>query len=167
MTDKPDEVVHPLVAFEMHPDNHVSVAEDSRLSDPRILKTLRLLNRAKRDANGLTVVPAGALHVRTSPDQRERALRTMQTLFTAFEARGFPVTASDDGVRVTILKEILGVGIEEQTNKVEHRTTFTEQKLIERGQGWQVPKVDLVPSGILTGANGQDFFREYRDRVHK
>jgi hypothetical protein len=28
--------------------------------------------------------------------------------------------------------------------------SFTEQKLIDRGMGWQVPKWDSVPSGVLT-----------------
>jgi hypothetical protein len=74
----------------------------------------------------------------------------MQALVTAFEARGFPVTATSDGMRVTILDEAIGFGIEEATKAIEHRTSFTEQRLIDRGLGYQVPKVDHVPAGTLT-----------------
>jgi hypothetical protein len=74
----------------------------------------------------------------------------MQALLLAFEARGFPVTAAADGVRVIILDEPLGLGIVEETKKVEHPVSFTEQKLIDRGLGWQIPKVDNLPAGMLT-----------------
>ena len=50
---------------------------------------------------------------------------------------------------ITILYEQLGFGIEEGLKKVEHAVTFTEQKLIDRGMGWQVPKFDHVLSGDL------------------
>jgi type I restriction enzyme S subunit len=48
---------------------------------------------------------------------------------------------------VTNLEEPLAFGIYESTKQVEHAVTFTEQKLIDRGMGWQVPKLDHVPSG--------------------
>jgi hypothetical protein len=108
MTDEAEPAVHPLIAFEQQADNRVPVKEDLGLTDPLVLKTQRLLNKAKRDTNGLTIVPAGALHIRTSREQRERALRLMQAQVTAFEARGFPVTATEGGARVTILDEPLG-----------------------------------------------------------
>ena len=59
------------------------------------------------------------------------------------------VSGADDGVRVTVLEEPLAIGIEEATKRVEHRVSFTEQKLIDSGRGWQVPKHDEVPSGRL------------------
>lgn len=142
--------VHPLVAFERMPEHRLSVDDNLQLTNEHLLKTQRLLNRAKRDANGLSLVPAGALHVRASRGVHERALRILQALLTAFDARGFPVTATPEGVRVTIVDEPLGFGIEEDLSSVEHKITFTEQKLIDRGLGSQVPKVDHVPSGKLT-----------------
>ena len=59
----------------------------------------------------------------------------MQALVTALEARAFEVNATDDGVRVTILDKSIGFAIQEETKKVEHRISFTEQKLIDRGLG--------------------------------
>lgn len=59
---------------------------------------------------------------------------------------------------MTILDEPLGLCIVEETKKAEHRVSFTEQKLIDRGQGWQVPKFDTVPAGTSAqtpGANDQ------------
>src|SRR5687767_13736726 len=80
----------------------------------------------------------------------ERALRMLQVLLTTLEERGYAVTSSDARFRVVILDEPLGFGIEEALTSVEHLTTFTEQKLINRGVGWQVPNVDHLPSGKLT-----------------
>jgi hypothetical protein len=142
--------VHPLVAFERMPEHRLSVDDSLQITHEYALKTQRLLKRAKRDPNGLSIVPAGVLHMRASRGVHERALRILQALLTAFDARSFPVTTTTEGVRVTILDEPLGFGIEEELTSVEHRITFTEQKLIDRGLGWQVPKVDHVPSGKLT-----------------
>ena len=50
------------------------------------------------------------------------------------------MSAADDGVRVTVLEEPLAIAIEEATKRVEHRVSFTEQKLTDSGRGWQVPK---------------------------
>jgi hypothetical protein len=50
----------------------------------------------------------------------ERALRILQALLLAFEGRGFPVSTTADGVRVSILDESLGFGIEGGLKKVEH-----------------------------------------------
>ena len=74
----------------------------------------------------------------------------MQALILAFEKRTFSIISTPEGVRVTILDEKLRFGIEEGLKKVEHAITFTEQKLIDRGMGWQVPKFDQLPSGDLT-----------------
>ena len=49
--------VHPLVAFESIAANRVSIPEDLHLTDPLVLKSQRLLARAKRDAQGLVAVP--------------------------------------------------------------------------------------------------------------
>jgi hypothetical protein len=53
-------------------------------------------------------------------------------LLKAFELRGFSVDSTSEGVRLTILGERLGFGIEEGTKKIEHRVSFTDQKLIDR-----------------------------------
>ena len=142
--------LHPLVAYERHPENQIKVPDDLPLTSDIILKTQRLLNRAKRDDQGLTIVPPGVLHIRASRTTHERALRILQAFVTAFNTRNFAVAITSEGVRVTILDEPLGFGIEEELSTVPHPTTFTEQKLIDRGLGWQVPKVDRVPFGKLT-----------------
>jgi hypothetical protein len=148
--DQPAPEVHPLVAFEQDPANRISVPTDGELTNPLVLKTQRLLNRANRDVDGLIVPPSAALHIHTSRGLHERALRIVQALLTAFEARGFAVAQTAEGTRVSILDESLGFGIEEGTKKIEHAITFTEQKLIDRRMGWQVPKHDTVPNGMLT-----------------
>ena len=74
----------------------------------------------------------------------------MQAVMNAFETRGFPVAMTGEGARVMILEEPLAFGIEEGTKTVAHRVSYTEQRLIDRGLGYQVPKVDHVPSGQLS-----------------
>src|SRR5262249_43949402 len=63
--------IHPLVAFERSPEHHLSVDDNLPLTSDLVLKTQRLLNRAKRDESALTIVPAGGLHVHTSRDMHE------------------------------------------------------------------------------------------------
>jgi hypothetical protein len=71
MTDESESVVHPLIAFEQHPDNRVSVTEDLEVTEPLVLKTQRLLHKAKRDTNGLaSVSPASTASTRRSMTQR-------------------------------------------------------------------------------------------------
>lgn len=142
--------VHPLIVFEQEPANRLTLPDDLVLNNPMVAKTERLLKRSRRDPMGLIGAPAGGLRIHTSRDQHERALRVMQTLLAAFESRQWPVIATAEGVRVQILDETLGFGLEEGTKKIPHPITFTEQKLIDRGAGWQVPKTDSVPSGVLT-----------------
>ena len=145
-----DSDVHPLVLFEGLEANRIVVSEVLPLSDPLVLKTQRLLARGKRDGQGMIVVPANALAIHTSRALHDRALRIMQTLITAFADREFAVANTSAGVRVTVLDEALGFGVEEGTKTVEHRTSYTEQMRIDRGLGYQVPKVDHVPAGTLT-----------------
>ena len=141
---------HPLVLHERLDENKIEVPEDLPFTDPLIVKTRRLLNKGKRDSGGLIPAPAGGLHIHTSRSLHERALRIMQALLLAFAKRGFPVSTTADGVRVSILDENFRFGIEKSLKKVDHAVTFTEQKQIDRGMGWQVPKFDQVPSGDLT-----------------
>ena len=141
---------HPLVAFEKKPTNAVTVAEDLQLTHPLVLKAQRALNSVKRDSTGRIIPRPGIFYIHTCRQEHERALRIMQALLTALEARAFDVNATAEGVRVTILDEAIGFGLEEETKKVEHAISFTEQKLIDRGLGWQVPKHDLVPAGLLS-----------------
>jgi hypothetical protein len=88
--DAPREV-HPLIAFERVPEHRLSV--DDNLSSPATTHSRRsaFSNRPKWDANGLSIVPAGALQIRASRGVHERALRILQALLTGFEAPGFPV----------------------------------------------------------------------------
>src|SRR5262245_52748001 len=79
----------------------------------------------------------------------ERALRILQALLNAFDARRFPVNLTAEGVRVTILDEHIGFAIEARTKTVEHRTTFADRMLLQRGLSYQVATVDHVPSGDL------------------
>lgn len=66
-TDTPPKAdpLHPLIAFEQDPANHIVDPPDLQLTHPLILKTRKLMNRSKRDA-GLGAASPGGLHVHTS-----------------------------------------------------------------------------------------------------
>jgi hypothetical protein len=164
---KPEQ--HPLVAFEQEATNRLSVAEDLPLVHELVLKTQRLLKRAKRDPHGLALVQPGGLHVRVSRDRYDRALRIMEALLTAFVTRGFPLAVTPEGIRVTILEVPLGFGVEEELDAVEHRTTFTEQKLIDQGRRREVPTKDYLPSGrlalVITSVRGTR--QRWSERTHR
>jgi hypothetical protein len=98
-TDEPRPEVHPLIAFEQDAANRISVPAEGELTHPLVLKTERLLKRAKRDANGLIASPTGALQVHTSRLLHERALRIMRALLTAFGARRFAILPTAEGIR--------------------------------------------------------------------
>jgi hypothetical protein len=148
--DVENAAMHPLVAFEALAENRIAVPEDLPLSDPLVLTTQKRLMRAKREVTGLIALPERALPIHTSRALRERALRIMQALLAGLAARAFPVAMTNDGVRVTILDESLAFVIVESLKQVQHRVSFSEQRLIDRGAGWQVPKTDSVPTGSLS-----------------
>jgi hypothetical protein len=141
--------LHPLIVAESLAANHITVSESLPLSDPLVVATQKRLLRTRREPSGLIAFPARALAVHTSRTLHERALRIMQALLTAFADRGFCVSATAEGTRVTILDESLAFAIFENTRQVPHRVSFSEQKLIDRGAGWQVPKSDVIPAGSL------------------
>ena len=142
--------VHPLIAFEQAPEHQLVVPPDVEVSHPAVLKIARALRRAKRDANGMVSPPPGALRIHILRALHERAFRLWHVLLTAFAARGYPVSMSDTATTVTVLDETLALVLSEGTKSVAHKVTFTEQREIDRGYGFRVPKWDHVPSEHLT-----------------
>ncbi len=142
--------VHPLIALEKHPDNCVRILDNAELTHPLVLTTARLLRRSKRDAAGRIAMVPGALRLYASRPLHERGLRVWQQLLTACASRDCLVEVGEDSTRVTVLGESLAIAISEATKRIAHRVTFTEQKEIDRGRGWRIPKWDDVPSGELT-----------------
>lgn len=142
--------VHPLIAFEQAPEHQLVVVPDVEVTHPAVLKTARLLRRAKRDANEMVPPPPSALRIHTSRALHDRALRLWQVLLMAFEARGYAVSISEQATTVTVLEEPLALSLHEGTKDVAHKITFTQQKEIDRGYGSRVPKWDHVPSEHLT-----------------
>jgi hypothetical protein len=142
--------VHPLIAFEQAPEHQLVVVPDVEVTHPAVLKTGRLLRRAKRDANEMVPPPPGALRIHTSRALHERALRLWHVMLMAFEARGYAVAIGEQATTVTVLEEPIALSLHEGTKNVAHKITFTEQKEIDRGYGSRVPKWDHVPSEHIT-----------------
>jgi hypothetical protein len=141
---------HQFITRESLPDFAVDVPATLPLKDPLVIQTADLLRKAKPEASGLVPVPENALHLRCSPEQRDRGLRIWQALASAFAKRDYRVTVEAKGTRVEVLDEPIGVALEEGTKTVPHVPTEAEQRQAMRGRQWTVPTHDTVPDGALT-----------------
>ena len=147
--EAPTPASHPSIGYEQDPAHHIVVAAGSELSHPIVARSARLLRRSKRNSVGMVVVPPGALRLHASRALHDRGLRLWQALLAAFEVRNYPIEARDTATVVTILGEPLELSIHETMRRDPHRITFAEQKEIDRGHAWGVPKWDEMPSGEL------------------
>ena len=85
LTDHSPEV-HPLIGFEQDVANRMFVRADTELTHPFVLKSERLLKRAKRGVHGLIASPTGALQGSTRVAlYTSGRCGSCSTLLTAFE----------------------------------------------------------------------------------
>jgi len=87
------------------------------------------------------------LNIRVSPKNLSRALRIMNTLFRALEARGYQVGIQDEYKRslsVRINGEPIEFGIEEKFRRIDH----PDQKNT-RLHSWERERYQYLPSGVL------------------
>src|SRR5262245_27489414 len=97
--------IHPQIAFEQDPAHQIVVDSDVAVTHATVLKTARLLRRAKRETDGMVSPPPGALPIRTARARHERAFRLWQVLLTALEERNYTISIDEKGTSVTVLDE--------------------------------------------------------------
>lgn len=139
------------IAAEQAPEQTIKVPE-------RLGKTHRLISGQLSNWRSASVDEYGAiqsgtlrqLNIRVSPQALSRALRIMNTLFLALEARGYPV-GNQEGYRKTLGARINGesveFGIEEKFQRIE-----LPQDPKRRSNPWSYPRHEYryVATGILT-----------------
>jgi hypothetical protein len=145
-------------ALENRPENRIAVPDQLADPHPLVARTERSIRKAEPDESGI-IRPQGSrcLNVAVAPAQIDRALRILDAVIKALEARGFAVsTVEGDRPRTAarVLGERVGFLLYEETKRQERKPTPEEKKKDaewERfGDLWPIPKrYEWVPTGKL------------------
>lgn len=150
-TEAASHALHPLIAFEMQPENKIVVPEDLRIRHQAITQTKEYWAAQKRgevqygDNNKLP-----RLNIRVSKEALPRAFRLLQALFAALETRGHRAAATTEGKTIlTVLDEPFEVNLREPSKQVRHVPTAKELADAKK-YSWSRPApYDLVSTGTL------------------
>ncbi|MGA2440746.1 MAG: hypothetical protein ABSH08_07295 [Tepidisphaeraceae bacterium] len=144
------------IAAEKDAANQIVVAD--QLAEPHALieRTHKSLNSAAADERGIVRPKAKqCLDVAVSKANVDRAMRIMDALVKALEARGFPVSVADsEGSRATIVRvldESLKIGLSEKVDRKERPPTPKQlEEKARLGFSWERTVYDYHPTGNLT-----------------
>ena len=142
-----------LIAFEKAPDNRVVVAQN--LCAPHVLaaRTEKSLRAAKPDEKGLICPRAkGCFNIRISAGCIDRAMRILDALAKALDARKLPLVTGDNQVtHVTLLGIRHELSIEESTVRKVREPTPAERKRQKRNPWlFGAPQYEYLATGRLT-----------------
>jgi hypothetical protein len=148
--DAEPHTVHPLIAFEMQPENKITVPEDLRVKHHAITQTKEYWAAQKRGEAQYGNNKLPCLNIKVSKEILPRAFRLLQALFAALEARGHRVAATNEGkTMLTVLEERLEVSLREPSKQVRHVPTAKELADAKK-YSWSRPApFDLVSAGTL------------------
>lgn len=143
-----------MMEFEELPESRICVPAVSDTFHPLVAKAEKSLRKARRDINGLLKPRTKkCLSLDVGPDSLDRALRIMDTLIKALEARNIKVTIEHVPERTTsvsLLGEVLKISLEEILFLSErHPETERERKRKEMLPGLDRPVYVFGPSGKL------------------
>jgi hypothetical protein len=120
-----------LIGSESEPQKLIVVAENLHHSHPFVRQTREILERAPKDCQArLAHWARPHLNVRVSKQRLHRALRILDALIKALEARGFSVELPKEGAtptRVVIGEEKVSFYLWEKDNRSEH--VYTKEEL--------------------------------------
>ncbi len=147
-----DPVVTARVAAEQKPENRIQVADQLRTPHPLIREASAAFPKGGAGRRGITGTGSGSGHagpvldIRVSPSARSRALRLLDALLKALEARGYSVSARG----VTIEGEMVPIRLTEKEDRVPHVPTAAELAEKRRAPWARIPTWDSVPNGKLS-----------------
>ena len=118
---------------EGQPANSIAVAETLRGAHPLVRRTRQVLEKGKPDDYGMLgwSLNQRCVNLRVSKTALHRALRIMDALLKALEARGYSAEVSKDGPAAThilIGAEKVKVRLSEKANRGERELTAEEKK---------------------------------------
>jgi len=148
------EAVKAQRAFEEDEENRVIVPETLIRPHPITAATRKALQAAKPDDYGMLKCAAPELfYLRLGPNSVNRALRILDALLKAFDARSFKVVCGvheRERTRVVVNGEDITFSIEETAQRQAHRLTEEEKKRQKEGTLYYVHTYDYIPGGTLT-----------------
>lgn len=156
-----DEPVEPdpehLIArreFEARPENQIAVSETLDSPHRLVAATEQALRRPKhRDLRGLPITDRRALDVSVSEASLPRALRIMDALAKALDARSMPIRIESDGKgrsHVKILDQDLAVRLGESTLRTERELTLQERRDMKQyGHAYLPNRYSYKSTGLL------------------
>lgn len=146
-----------MIASELCEENRIHVPAQPDVLHPLVARTKKSLRNAKRnDRNLLEPRAKQCLNVQVGAESTDRAVRIMDSLLKALEARGYAVAVKGDSQHTTttvlVLGETLEFSLEEMVTRKEHVLTPAEQKKKERDRWYSfgIPQYDFVPAGKLS-----------------
>jgi hypothetical protein len=146
---------------EKHLEERIHVAQTLTAPHPLVVRTVRSLENARPNPDGLAVPKAAkCLNVRVAPNSVDRAARLMDALIKALEARNYNISIGEEDFPktwVTILGQRVSLRLEEVLERQEKIQSFFNHR----------QEYDRVPTGRLTflidDALGSGYRRTWTD----
>lgn len=141
--------------FEARPKNQIVVSETLDAPHPLVVATERAFRKPKqRDLRNLPTTERRVLDIAVSEASLPRALRIMDTLVKALDARGMPLRVTElDGKRracVTLLDQKLAIRLVENMLRTEREPTAKEREEIKKyGRTYLPDRFSYQPTGML------------------
>ena len=141
--------------------NRIPVPESlPAMPHPLAAATLSALKTAKASPDGTLAMPKKALlEVSIGPDSIDRAMRIMDTLLKAIDARGWSVHVTQHNhhqVRVKVGEEEFGLYLYEEVATRPHVPTAVEKQQAQRDFLYTIPKREKYLTGKLSLGFTQD-----------
>lgn len=140
--------------FETQPGNQIVVSETLDMPHPLVAATERVFRKPKqRDLRNLPTTERRALDISVSEASLPRALRIMDALVKALDARGMPLRIEPDGKQRTCLTlqgQVLAIRLVENTSRTEREPTEKERQEIKTyGHTYLPDRYSYQPTGML------------------
>jgi hypothetical protein len=151
---RPVPQVHQSVAFEQKEENRITVPAQLDSPHPLVEKTERSISSAAADEKGIVRPRAkGCLDVAVGKASIDRAMRIMNALVKALEAREYPIRIVEDKqtwrTRLTVLNEDIAICLEEEVESKGRPPTSEQKRDLARWGRFYGHKLDYLPTGKL------------------
>jgi hypothetical protein len=153
-TDIVNPELHDKILYERQSENRITVAASLAPLHPLVAKTEKSIRSTKPDNKGMIKPKAhGCLDVRVGRDSIDRAMRILDTLVTALEARGLRVSNAENkefAACITFMDEVIEFCLEEKLKIVEKKLTPAQKKEQEKYPWMYSHEYDYIPTGIMS-----------------
>lgn len=140
--------------FEARPENRIVVSETIDIPHPLVAATERAFRKPKhRDLHNPPTTDRRALDILVGDASLPRALRIMDALIKALDARGMHLRIEPDGKRrscLTLQGQVLAIRLVENISRTEREPTEMERQDIKKyGRAYLPNRYSYQPTGTL------------------